>query len=459
MNPHERLKKSEARLAALVKERDDLLASIEAGDGLMSEEQKAKADSLATRIQFGKEVVQANREAVEDLKFMPGDPPADADDAAEPRVEITGPAILKDKRRGFSDLGDFALAVRDHSTPGQAGDRRLEILASISGAGQAIGSEGGFLVPPEFSTQIWDGMNQAPDNLLSRTDNYTVTGESLTFNANAETSRATGSRWGGVRGYWISEADQITSSKPKLRQVKIEPKQLAVLCYATDKLLRNGGPAVSQWLTRAAIDEIVFMSNDALINGTGAGQPLGLLNAVTADTALGTPGTTVVGGVIAQYKEAGQAADTVVGMNIARMWARLHARSRANAVWLINQEIEPQLDTMTLVAGTVGWPMYMPPGGLADSPYGRLKGRPVIPTEFNAALGDRGDIILADLSAYVTGTRGGVDTALSMHLRFDYAETVFRFMYEIDGQPWMASPVTPYKGALTLAPYVTLVAR
>ena len=65
-----------------------------------------------------------------------------------------------------------------------------------------------------------------------------------------------------------------------------------------------------------------------MINGTGAGQPLGLLNADAT---------------ISVAKETGQAAATVLSENIFGMWARLHAPRRQNAVWLINQEIEPQL--------------------------------------------------------------------------------------------------------------------
>lgn len=382
--------------------------------------------------------------------------------ASAPRVEIGNPALLNDPRRGFGNMGEFGMAVYRACSPEHAVDRRLMMLtAGPTGAGQAIGSEGGFLVPPEFSTAIWEGLAKQPDNILARTDNYTVSGESITFNANAETSRATGSRWGGIRGYWVAEANQITASKPKLRQVKIEPKQLAVLVYATDKLLRNGGPAVSQFLTRAATEEITFMSNDAIINGTGAGQPLGLLNGVSADTALNTPatGTAIAGGMIAQYKEVGQAAKTVIPQNIVRMWSRLHNRSRGTAIWLINQEIEPQLYLMNQQIGAGGVLVYMPPGGLSDAPYGTLFGRPVIPCDYCAALGTQGDVILMDPAAYVTGTRGTVETAMSIHLRFDYAESVFRFMYEVDGQPWLAAPLTPYKGNNTLSAYVTLVTR
>jgi HK97 family phage major capsid protein len=253
-----------------------------------------------------------------------------------------------------------------------------------------------------------------------------------------------GNRWGGVRGYWIAEADQITKSKPTFRKVKIEPQQLGVFVYVTDKLLRNSAVALEQYLSRAAIDEINFNVGDAIINGSGAGKPLGVLNS---------------GSLIGVDKEVGQAAATIVSENLIKMWARMHPASKANAVWLVNPAVEGVLPLMTIGVGAAGVTSYLPPGGLSQSPYALLFGRPIVPCEYCAALGTVGDIILADLKAYLSGTRGGVESAMSIHLRFDYAETAFRFLFEVDGQPWVNSAITPYKGSDTLSPFVALDTR
>jgi HK97 family phage major capsid protein len=145
-------------------------------------------------------------------------------------------------------------------------------------------------------------------------------------------SRATGSRYGGVQGYWINEADQITKSKPKFRQVRVEPQELAVLVYLTDKLLQNSSAAaLDRYVTTAAGDEINFLVGDSLVNGTGAGQPLGVMNAPC---------------LITVNKETSQAAATFQQENVSKMWARMHPRWRQSAVWLMNVDCEPQLDTL-----------------------------------------------------------------------------------------------------------------
>lgn len=361
------------------------------------------------------------------------------------RIEYVRDNAAEDPRSGFAHFGDFAASVMGAMTPGNLADPRLDVHAAATGLSQGIPADGGYLIPPTFAQQIFDRFQRQSDNLLSRCDQYTVEGESLSMPAVDETSRAAGSRWGGIRGYWISEAAQITSSKPKFRQVKLEPKELAVLCYATDKSLRNSPVALEAWLSRAAGDEIAFCIGDAIVNGTGAGQPLGILAS---------------GAAVSVAKESGQLAATLMAENIGKMWARRHPQAR-NLVWLYNQDVEPQLDQLQIGTGAANQIVYMPPGGLSASPFGTLKGREMVPCEFCATLGTVGDIILADLSAYAIGLRGyGLQAAMSMHLRFDYAETAFRFIFEVDGQPWIKSPLTPYKGTSnTVSPFVTLATR
>ena len=345
----------------------------------------------------------------------------------------------------WGSFGDFLAATRDAVSPERRGSVDARLYAA-SGANQSVGSEGGFLVPPAFSTTIWDGLNQSTDNLLNMTDNYTVTGESITFPANAETNRATGSRYGGVRGYWISEAAQMTGSKPAFRRVKIEPQQLAVLCYVTEKLLNNSPVALEQYITRAATDEINFLVGDAIINGSGSGQPKGILNS---------------GSFVSVAKASGQANTTFLQENVGAMWARLHPRSKANAVWLMNNDVTGQLSVMnTLVLNRAGTEVVGGYGPRLYNPEAQtLYGRPIQVVEYCATLGAVGDVILADMKGYLSGTRGTINSAMSMHLRFDYAEMCYRFMFDVDGTTWLASPLTPYKGAATLSTFVVLAAR
>jgi HK97 family phage major capsid protein len=181
-----------------------------------------------------------------------------------------------------------------------------------------------------------------------------------------------------------------------------------------------------------------------MINGSGAGMPQGILNS---------------NALVTVAKEANQGAGTIVIDNIVRMWSQCWGRSRMNAAWYINQDVEPQLYTMSLPVGTGGVPVYMPANGLSGSPYSTLFGRPVIPLEQCAGIGTVGDIILADFDQYVIVDKAGINAASSIHVRFDYGETAFRFTYRVDGQPIWNSPLTPFKSSKPLSSFVALATR
>jgi HK97 family phage major capsid protein len=225
------------------------------------------------------------------------------------------------------------------------------------------------------------------------------------------------------------------------------------LVPVTDELAEDA-PALDSYIRRRAPEAIDFAINLAIVQGTGTTQPLGILN---------SPATVSVA------KEGSQLADTIVANNINKMWARMYAPHRRNAVWLVNQSIETELDTLSMpgrdntgaAVTTWGTHVYIPPGGISGSPYGTLKGRPVIPTQATNELGDKGDIILADLSAYLTAIKSGANPKVdvSIHLWFDYDVTAYRFVLRMTGQPWWDLPITPRDGSNTLSPFVTLDER
>jgi HK97 family phage major capsid protein len=144
-----------------------------------------------------------------------------------------------------------------------------------------------------------------------------------------------------------------------------------------------------------------------------------------------------------------------------KMYSRIFAASMSNAVWLINQNTLPQLWQMSVAVGTGGVPVYLPPGNnLSNAPGGALFGRPVWPIEQAATLGTIGDIMLADFGGgYILAEKGGIQSDVSIHVRFVYDESVFRFVLRIDGQPVRAAALTPYKGTETQSHFIALATR
>ncbi|MDD5204415.1 MAG: phage major capsid protein [Desulfobacterales bacterium] len=306
-------------------------------------------------------------------------------------------------------------------------------------------SDGGFLLQSETSMDLMThGFNNG--EVTRRTAKRTITGsDSLEIIGIDETSRADGSRGGGIRVYTDAELDQMTSSKTKFSKVKIEPERLTGLCYVSDKLLKNA-TFLGQELSQLFNEEFLFKVQDLVVNGVGAGQALGILNAAC---------------LISITAETGQEADTILSENVLKMYARFSPSGNGGGlVWLANRNTFTQLYTMTYDIGTGGElaRLYIPPS--VPGGTGSMLGYPVLFIEQAASIGDVGDLILCDLSQYICADYGNVDEASSIHLKFDYGQTTFRFVYYFDGQPRWTSALTPYKGTGdTISPFVAIAAR
>lgn len=362
----------------------------------------------------------------------------DSEGKAEENAEALKDDPNKDESRKFRSLGEQMMAVYRASTPAGRVDARLT-TRSASGLNETNPSDGGFLVQKDFVNDLLKRTYET-GILASKVKKIPLTtnANGIKINAIDETSRVNGSRWGGIQTYWESEAEQLTGSKPKFRTMDLSLKKLTGLCYVTDELLQDAA-ALENVIREGFAEEFGFKIDDAILSGTGAGQPLGILNS---------------GSLVKVEKESNQT-EKITVENLVKMWSRLWSRSRANSVWYINPEIEPLL--YTLKVGDR--PVYIPAGGLSDTPYATLFGRPVMPLEQCSAVGDVGDIILADFGQYLLIDKGGINATSSIHVRFLYDENVFRFIYRVDGQPIWNKALQPYKGSATVSPFVALAKR
>jgi HK97 family phage major capsid protein len=349
------------------------------------------------------------------------------------RLDVSDNAAA-DPTLGFRSFGDFAQAVRASSGAGRP-DQRFAAAPSVYGS-EAVGADGGFLVPPEYSTEIFN-LAIMEDSLLPATDNVEIGSNSMVFPKDETTP------WGtdGVRAYWQAEASVVNATKPKLGTATLRLNKLMALVPLTDELLSDA-PALNSYLPPLMGRSIRWKTNEAILLGTGAGQPIGALTG---------------GAAVVVAKDAGQAASTVSVMNILNMIARLPPGSFPKAQWLITPDALPSV--FGLVLGN--YPIYLPSNaGMQGSPYGTLMGRPIAISQHASAFSQQGDIQLLDLSYYRTITKaGGIDMQSSMHLYFDADATAFRATFRVDGQPKIVAPIAQAKGANLLSPFVQLGAR
>lgn len=319
--------------------------------------------------------------------------------------------------------------------------RRVE---KASGLSEGDASDGGFLIPEEFRANLLQLALEA-SIVRQRAMIIPMATNRVTIPSVVVSSHAS-SLFGGVIIYRPAEGGQKTASKPAFGKVGLTLHKLVGLVYGTDELLEDSPISLEPLLTQMFGAAIAYTEDEDFLTGSGVNRALGAFS--TANPCL-----------ISITKETGQQATTIVAENIVKMWARVYPPCRGKAVWIANPDCFPQLATMSLAVGTGGVPVWMPAGGLSASPFETLMGRPLIYSEKMATLGTAGDIAIGDFSQYLIGDKGGIKTASSIHLKFDYDETAFRFVMRYDGQPWWMSALTPRQGSNSLSPFVTLAVR
>lgn len=347
--------------------------------------------------------------------------------------------------RLWKSEGDFLQAVIKSSQGGQVDERFT--TKSPTGLNTLDDVDGGFLIPDTMASGIWTNMRDNEMSLMGRTDQRSTSGNNLKFNTMRETSRKSGYRHAGMVAYWTAEAAEFTASQPKFNRFGLDLHKLTALYYCTDEELDDASVSIPGVVNRLATQAMMFLVNEALYDGTGVGKPTGILR---------------TDALITVVPEAGQV-DTILHQNINKMYYRLAPQYRAGAVWLVHPNVEEKLPFIQFNDDTTGRPVpiYFPPGtdGLSKSPvFGRMMGLPVIPFEHCKDLNYPGDICLANWGEYITLTKAGqgIKQASSIHLRFLYEETAFRFSFRVGGGTPHSAPVEDLNGTQTRGPFVVL---
>lgn len=338
------------------------------------------------------------------------------------------------RTHNFKSLGEFAFHVRAAALGNGRLDDRLKAAATTFG-NEGSGTDGGFAVPPQFASGI-ASLSLEEDNLLSYADDTPVSGNSMSFPKDETTP------WGstGITATWEGEAKTKSQKEPSVGLDHLRLKKLSVLVGATDELLADA-PAMAAYLQKKMSEAVRWKCNDAIINGTGAGMPLGILKS---------------GSVVSVAKETSQAADSIVAANVSKMLARV-LKGGGKLVWMINPDALPQIHLLTLGDK----PIWTPPSeGFKGAPNGFLLGRPIIETDACDTVGDVGDLILANMGGYRAITKaGGEEFSESMHLWFDQDVTAFKLIFRMDGGPALSAAVTPPNSSATRSHFATIAAR
>jgi len=340
---------------------------------------------------------------------------------------------------GFRGLREFCFTIATNK-----GDSRLENLIASKALTEGDPESAGILVPIEYQDQL---IKLAIEKgkifpLCSMTDMKTA---ECKVPVAASLDESSGQLYGGIEFAWIDEGAEKTEKDFKLQRVGLKAKKCVALCKASNELLEDSSPKAEAVLRDLFSDAFKNLMDNIVIQGTGAGQPQGILSAPCLYTVA---------------KESGQAANTIVWNNIKKLMSRIYPDGRDFSYWIINDSCLDQIWNLSVPIGTGGSTVMIASGQGADiKPVpATLMSRPIIWCSHGSALGTKGDIILADLRQYLIGIRKALTIDVSIHVYFKTNYALFRIEARLDGQPVLPSTMKT-RTNFEVSPFVTLATR
>jgi HK97 family phage major capsid protein len=346
-----------------------------------------------------------------------------------------------DPRKNF---GDFCLAIarKDHKRldevyHAQLADEKGNPVQKAA-LGEASGSTGGYIVPPDFYRQL---LQIAAEKAIIRPRAFVQPMASATLQfpyLDVTTAQSAGVSpfFGGVQMYWTEEAQTRTETEPQFKMMELKAHELSGYSVSSNVLLQDAAFGLEKFLMSLFGLAIGWFEDYAFLQGNGVGKPVGLLNA----------------GATLSVTRAN--ANQIGYVDVATMWSKLLPASWQNAIWLFTPSTVPQL--LQLKDGASRAIFITIDQGATVKPNWALLGRPAYPTEKLPALGSKGDLMLVDPSFYVVGDRMQVEIAASEHVNFLKNQMTWRVVERVDGQPWLDKAITLQDASTQVSPFVAL---
>ena len=135
----------------------------------------------------------------------------------------------------------------------------------VKALSEGVDAEGGFLVTPEFKTEV---LRQLHDNGIFRKHVRVVptTVESVNFNAEDGLPKVT----------WGTENTTISTSSASLTQTTITVYRMNALMYLSRELVADSQPPALQWIQDEFVDAVLNEEDAVIAAGSGSGRPTGL---------------------------------------------------------------------------------------------------------------------------------------------------------------------------------------
>lgn len=189
---------------------------------------------------------------------------------------------------------------------------------------EGVDADGGYLVPEEYDSRLIQTLEE--ENIMRKLSTRITTSGEHKINIAATKPAAA----------WIEEGAALTFGDATFSQILLDAHKLHVAIKVTEELLFDNSFGLENYIIDQFGKALANAEEDAFLNGTGIGQPLGLF----ADKGGGTVANTVTA----------LTTDAAIGLVYA-----LKRPYRKNASFIINDQLIAQLRTLKDNNGAYMW--------------------------------------------------------------------------------------------------------
>lgn len=389
----------------------DIRIEVAANEGEVTMTDEIKAVENATDAGAA---VKALREELDALKAELAKPAANVGyDVGTPLKHAPGDADA---------LGDMLMSIK-RATRGDA--KAVSYLEHTYGAVKAMtegtGNAGGFLVQ---ETEIVNRLTAMPEkerwlSRIRREQVATPTGKWTDWDVTFTPTAGIGQTAGAARAKTANrvEGGAYTETQPYLKQLEWQVSDAASGYVKVSRELRQDtagaiGEVVGSRIRRAVNARLAFL----VLNGTGVGQPLGILNSAALVQSVHASATAFVYGdalnMIAKF-------EPLIG----------------EGMWVANRTNLPEIHVVAQNAGGYVTDMNREPGTVP------MYGFEVFLSEHLPVTDNANSILLIDGGSYIIFEHGPFYLEFSEHADFLNGNDVWRFGQRIDGKPILASTI------------------
>jgi HK97 family phage major capsid protein len=300
-----------------------------------------------------------------------------------------------------------AQPANDYRAAFWTGMRTGEVRADLKVGTDSLG---GFTVPDEFRRELIVALNE--ENVIrGLATSFTTTSGIMTIPVNSAHGAAA----------WGNEESAYATSDETFAEVTLSAYKGKALIKVSEELLHDSAFPIESFLATEFGRRLGKLEEEAFINGTGSGQPTGVVGGST----LGTTAT---------------ATNAITADELTDLYHSLARPYRSRATWVMKDSTVKII--RKLKTGVSSDNTYLWQAGLKDGEPDRLFGRPVVVSEFMpAATTALKPVIFGDLSYYYIGDRQAMSMQRLVELYAGNGQVGFRQFKRTDGKLSLATSV------------------